>query len=263
MVEKTLQEMRLGGIYDHVGYGFHRYSTDPKWLVPHFEKMLYDQALLAIAYTEAYQATKNELYKTTVKEILEYVSRDMLSKKGGFYSAEDADSEGEEGKFYLWAVDEVKELFKEDAALPRRPRVATGGYVYHALNRGVGRSTIFETVGDYAAFEQVLEEAREQVEMRLLSFCVMPNIGTWFRGRGRMAIFRRTCAGSPTPIPAAGTWRTGQWGPGRCTRDASSRFPFRKTNTSSPSAATWNETPCVPTWWLLCSSGVGAAYGTA
>ena len=117
MVEKTLQEMRLGGIYDHVGYGFHRYSTDPKWLVPHFEKMLYDQALLAIAYTEAYQATKNELYKTTVKEILEYVSRDMLSKKGGFYSAEDADSEGEEGKFYLWAVDEVKELFKEDAAL--------------------------------------------------------------------------------------------------------------------------------------------------
>ena len=117
MVEKTLQEMRLGGIYDHVGYGFHRYSTDPKWLVPHFEKMLYDQALLAIAYTEAYQATKNELYKTTVKEILEYVSRDMLSKKGGFYSAEDADSEGEEGKFYLWTVDEVKELFKEDAAL--------------------------------------------------------------------------------------------------------------------------------------------------
>ena len=117
MVEKTLQEMRLGGIYDQVGYGFHRYSTDPKWLVPHFEKMLYDQALLAIAYTEAYQATKNELYKTTVKEILEYVSRDMLSKKGGFYSAEDADSEGEEGKFYLWAVDEVRELLKEDAAL--------------------------------------------------------------------------------------------------------------------------------------------------
>ena len=117
MVEKTLQEMRLGGIYDHVGYGFHRYSTDPKWLVPHFEKMLYDQALLAIAYTEAYQATKNELFKTTVKEILEYVSRDMLSKKGGFYSAEDADSEGEEGKFYLWTVDEVKELFKEDVSL--------------------------------------------------------------------------------------------------------------------------------------------------
>jgi uncharacterized protein len=117
MVEKTLQEMRLGGIYDHIGYGFHRYSTDPKWLVPHFEKMLYDQALIAIAYTEAYQATKNELYKTTVKEILEYVSRDMRSKKGGFYSAEDADSEGEEGKFYLWTVDEVRELLKENADL--------------------------------------------------------------------------------------------------------------------------------------------------
>lgn len=117
MVEKTLQEMYLGGIYDHVGYGFHRYSTDSNWLVPHFEKMLYDQALLAIAYTEAYQATKKELYKNTAKEILEYVRRDMRSKKGGFYSAEDADSEGEEGKFYLWTVDEVRDILKDDADL--------------------------------------------------------------------------------------------------------------------------------------------------
>lgn len=117
MVEKTLQEMCLGGIYDHVGYGFHRYSTDSNWLVPHFEKMLYDQALLAIAYTEAYQATKKELYKSTAKEILEYVRRDMRSKKGGFYSAEDADSEGEEGKFYLWTVDEVRDILKDDADL--------------------------------------------------------------------------------------------------------------------------------------------------
>ena len=117
MVEKTLQEMRLGGIYDHVGYGFHRYSTDSNWLVPHFEKMLYDQALLAIAFTEAYQSTKKELYKNTAKEILEYVRRDMRSKKGGFYSAEDADSEGEEGKFYLWTVDEVRGILKDDADL--------------------------------------------------------------------------------------------------------------------------------------------------
>ena len=117
MVEKTLKEMRLGGIYDHIGFGFHRYSTDPQWLVPHFEKMLYDQALLAIAYIEAYQATKKELFENTVKEILEYVNRDMRSKKGGFYSAEDADSEGEEGKFYLWTVDELRDILKEDADL--------------------------------------------------------------------------------------------------------------------------------------------------
>jgi uncharacterized protein len=117
MVEKTLQEMRLGGIYDHVGFGFHRYSTDQNWLVPHFEKMLYDQALIAMAYTEAYQGTKNVLYQQTAKEILEYVTRDMRSPKGGFYSAEDADSEGKEGKFYLWTIDQVKEILGEDSRL--------------------------------------------------------------------------------------------------------------------------------------------------
>ena len=79
MVEKTLTEMRKGGIYDHVGFGFHRYSTDKFWLVPHFEKMLYDQALLAIAYIEAYQATKKEIYKETAIETLNYVLRDMTS----------------------------------------------------------------------------------------------------------------------------------------------------------------------------------------
>ncbi len=114
MVETTLQAMRLGGIYDHVGFGFHRYSTDAGWLVPHFEKMLYDQALLALAYAEAYQATKKEEYASTVREVLEYVLRDMTSPEGGFYSAEDADSEGEEGKFYLWTADELKNLLDEE-----------------------------------------------------------------------------------------------------------------------------------------------------
>jgi hypothetical protein len=115
MVEKTLRNMRYGGIYDQIGYGFHRYSTDQNWLVPHFEKMLYDQALLAVAYIEAYQATKNDLYKKTAEEILEYVTRDMRSPEGGFYSAEDADSEGEEGKFYLWSADEIREALQNDA----------------------------------------------------------------------------------------------------------------------------------------------------
>ncbi len=107
MVEKTLNQMRLGGIYDHVGFGFHRYSTDGDWLVPHFEKMLYDQAMIAMAYTETYQMTGIPEYRRTVEEIFEYVLRDMTSTEGAFYSAEDADSEGVEGKFYVWSLNEI------------------------------------------------------------------------------------------------------------------------------------------------------------
>jgi uncharacterized protein YyaL (SSP411 family) len=115
MVERTLTQMRYGGIYDHIGFGFHRYSTDAQWLVPHFEKMLYDQALLAIAYTEAYQATGKPFYARTVREIFAYILRDMTSTEGGFYSAEDADSEGVEGKFYLWTTAEIKNIFGQEA----------------------------------------------------------------------------------------------------------------------------------------------------
>ena len=114
MVKKTLVEMRRGGMFDHIGFGFHRYSTDQKWLLPHFEKMLYDQAMLAHAYVEVYQATGNESFKQTVEQVLEYVQRDMTSSDGGFYSAEDADSEGEEGKFYVWTKDEVKNILGEE-----------------------------------------------------------------------------------------------------------------------------------------------------
>ncbi|MFX1521026.1 MAG: thioredoxin domain-containing protein [Promethearchaeota archaeon] len=116
MVEKTLQFMHLGGLYDHIGFGFHRYSTDFLWLVPHFEKMLYDQATLAMAYIEAYQATRKKEYENTAREIFAYVLRDMTSPTGGFYSAEDADSEGKEGKFYLWTEEEVKQVLEPEEA---------------------------------------------------------------------------------------------------------------------------------------------------
>ncbi len=107
MVEKTLTQMRLGGIYDQLGFGFHRYSTDEKWLVPHFEKMLYDQALIAMTYTETFQSTGAKRYALAAKETLDYALRDLALTQGGFCSAQDADTEGEEGKFYLWTIDEV------------------------------------------------------------------------------------------------------------------------------------------------------------
>jgi len=118
MVETTLDAIWRGGICDHVGFGFHRYATDEQWLVPHFEKMLYDQAMLVMAYTEAFQATGKPAYERTAREVLSYVLRDMISPEGGFYSAEDADSEGGEGKFYLWTAQEVRKVLgDEDAEL--------------------------------------------------------------------------------------------------------------------------------------------------
>ncbi|MFW9861955.1 MAG: thioredoxin domain-containing protein [Candidatus Thorarchaeota archaeon] len=110
MVETTLREMRKGGIWDHIGFGFHRYSTDAKWLLPHFEKMLYDQAMLLHAYIETFEATGDAFYAEVAKEIIRYVFRDMTSPEGAFYSAEDADSEGVEGKFYVWAQEEIRSI---------------------------------------------------------------------------------------------------------------------------------------------------------
>ena len=114
MVEKTLESMYRGGIFDHISGGFSRYSTDRKWLIPHFEKMLYDNSLLAIAYLETYQATKKVKYADIARQIFTYILRDMTSSDGGFFSAEDADSEGEEGKFYVWSVDEIKKVLGEN-----------------------------------------------------------------------------------------------------------------------------------------------------
>ncbi|MFX0038830.1 MAG: thioredoxin domain-containing protein [Promethearchaeota archaeon] len=145
MVEKTLLEMRKGGIYDHIGFGFHRYSTDSVWLVPHFEKMLYDQALIVIAYIEAYQATKNDLYRKTAQEIFTYVLRDMTSPEGGFYSAEDADSEGEEGKFYLWSKKDMEKILEKhevDLILNLFNIEDFGNYLEEASSKKTGKNIL-------------------------------------------------------------------------------------------------------------------------
>jgi uncharacterized protein len=116
MVVVTLDHMASGGIYDHLGGGFHRYSVDAEWLVPHFEKMLYDNAMLAGSYLVAWQETERTDYLRVVRETLDYVLRDMTDPLGGFYSAEDADSEGEEGRFYVWTPQEVQEVLGQERA---------------------------------------------------------------------------------------------------------------------------------------------------
>ena len=116
-VLKTLKKMAKGGIFDQLGGGFHRYSTDSKWLVPHFEKMLYDNALIPVVYAEAYQITKDSFYKDVVTKTLNYVLYEMTSPEGGFYSAQDADSEGVEGKYYVWNKREITEILGDDAEL--------------------------------------------------------------------------------------------------------------------------------------------------
>src|SRR5579864_2016140 len=110
VVRLTLDKMAAGGIYDHLGGGFHRYSTDARWLVPHFETMLYDNGLLASAYVEAFQATHEPRYAEVVCETLDHVLREMTDADGGFYSTQDADSEGEEGKFFAWSEAEILEI---------------------------------------------------------------------------------------------------------------------------------------------------------
>ena len=129
IITVTLDRMARGGMYDQLGGGFHRYSVDAQWLVPHFEKMLYDNALLSRVYLEAWQATGRDLYRRVAAETLDYVLRDMTDPCGGFHSAEDADSEGEEGKFYVWRPDQIRSVLgKEDAgSFCRRYGVSEGG----------------------------------------------------------------------------------------------------------------------------------------
>ncbi len=167
MVENTLDAMRLGGIFDHVGFGFHRYSTDPKWLLPHFEKMLYDQAMLIMAYAEAYQATRKDEYAQTVREIITYVLRDMTSPEGGFYSAEDADSEGEEGKFYVWSEREVRDVLSKKTAsafLKFFNFTTQGNFVEEATGKRMGTNIphLKHTISD-TALVKLLEGARKKL----------------------------------------------------------------------------------------------------
>ena len=169
MVSRTLEQMRFGGVYDQIGFGFHRYSTDTEWLVPHFEKMLYDQAMLIMAYTEAWLATSNPIFEHTVREIVTYVLRDMTSPEGAFYSAEDADSEGEEGLFYLWTSAEVEEILgKEDAALVASAwnLSAEGNYTDEVKGTRTGRN-IPHLSESHAATADTLQMRQKDFEKRL------------------------------------------------------------------------------------------------
>ncbi len=118
MVEMTLEKMAGGGIYDQLGGGFHRYSVDDRWLIPHFEKMLYDNALLTRPTQKPIRRRGRREYRRVVEEILDYVLREMTSPEGGFYSAQDADSEGEEGKFYVWTRDQIKKVLGKEWGTP-------------------------------------------------------------------------------------------------------------------------------------------------
>jgi uncharacterized protein YyaL (SSP411 family) len=143
MAEKTLTAVRRGAIYDQIGFGVHRYAEDRAWVAPHFEKTLYDQALLAMANIEAFQATGKEDYARTAREVFTYVLRDMTSPEGGFYSAEDADSEGEEGRFYLWRPQELREILGQNLAalIIRTFDVSeTGNFLDPATEKTTGKS---------------------------------------------------------------------------------------------------------------------------
>jgi uncharacterized protein len=147
MALKTLEKMEMGGIRDHLDGGFHRYSTDRKWLVPHFEKMLYDQALLAIAYLEAWQISGKKQFYNTMDGVLSYVSKRLTSPTGGFYSAEDADSEGLEGTFYLWSTKEVRKIVGTETAplIVSYFNMNDNGNFQEPDNRGSGNNILYTT----------------------------------------------------------------------------------------------------------------------
>ena len=176
MVEHTLQNMRRGGIYDHIGFGFHRYSTDARWIVPHFEKMLYDQALMALAYTELYQATGKGEYENSAREIFTYVLRDLTDEQGAFYCAEDADSEGVEGKFYLWTEEEIRSILtsketdlflslywhRSDNDVPGMHEIPAGHFIPHLQTVTTKENSIHESISSIEQIRKKLFAYREK-----------------------------------------------------------------------------------------------------
>jgi uncharacterized protein YyaL (SSP411 family) len=169
MVEDTLLAMRRGGVFDHIGFGFHRYSTDAEWVLPHFEKMLYDQAMLAMAYTEAYQATGKEGYRRTAEEVYTYVLRDMTAPEGAFYSAEDADSEGEEGKFYLWSIHELRQALGDAEAglISRVFEAQPGGNFADEATGAKTRGNILHLKRPLAEWASHLETSEQELRERI------------------------------------------------------------------------------------------------
>jgi hypothetical protein len=161
MMELTLDKMAAGGMYDHLGGGFHRYSTDAAWLVPHFEKMLYDNALLARAYLEAYQVTGKEDYARVARETLEWVLREMQGEEGGYYSTQDADSEGVEGKFYVWSEEEVRRLLGSRADDFCRAYDVTAGGNWEGAN-------ILHRPGGFSSTDAALEASLREGRAILL-----------------------------------------------------------------------------------------------
>jgi uncharacterized protein YyaL (SSP411 family) len=145
MAETTLTAMRTGGIWDHVGFGFHRYSTDRQWLLPHFEKMLYDQAMTALAYIQAFRLTQRPLYAETFEEIFDYVLRDMTSEAGAFFTAEDADSEGREGRFYVWSAAEFRDVASDMPHWETILHVVSGGNFHDEASGEPSMSNILHT----------------------------------------------------------------------------------------------------------------------
>ena len=179
MVEKTLTAMQLGGLYDHLGFGFHRYSTDASWLVPHFEKMLCDQAMLVTAYVEAFQATGKQEYWQTAMEVISYVIQDMADPCGGFYTAEDADSEGEEGKYYLWTEEQIqKTLDQSEAELVKRvfSTEREGNFVENENGKKNGKNILHlkaplnETASNLGLSQMELQSRLEESRKKLLIF---------------------------------------------------------------------------------------------